>query len=100
MVRDANRDPGHLAAGMVGDVFVGMFLLPVVLTVVFLGLFFVLGYTHLLGGPFGFFRFLFVVSIIGGFLFFFILYKLYRVIKNTTKHSVNSSIKVESKIVE
>ena len=100
MVKETSRDPGKLVSGMVGNVFISMFLMPTISAVFFLGLFYLLGYTHLLVGPFGFFRLLFLLSVIGSAFFFYILYKLYRAVRGATKHSSKETIKVESKIVD
>lgn len=68
--------------------------------VLFMALFFVLGYTHLFGGPYGFFKFLFVLSLIGVIITFLILRKIFLLFKTTTKKSEDETIKVDSKVIE
>ena len=99
-MKELKEDPGKFAGGEVGGLFLGMFIVPMALIVLFQGLLFVLGFTDLLWGPFGFFKFLFFLFIFPSIIFFSILFKAYKVIKGTTKKAVNNTIKVESKIVE
>jgi len=100
MIREGKEDPGKFAGGQAGDLFMGLLLMPIISAVLLLGGLFILGYTPLLGGPFGFFKFFFWLSIFCVFFFFMILRKVYKMIKNTTKSAVNDTIKVESKVVE
>lgn len=100
MIREGKENPSNFASNQAGDLFKGIFVMPVISALIFFGIFFVLGYTTLLGGPYGFFKFLFVLTLIGIVFFVLILRKLYRAIKQTTKTVVDKTIIVESKIVE
>lgn len=100
MVRDARENPGNFASSQVGDLFMGMFIMPIISAVLLLGGLFILGFTELLGGPYSFFRFFFWLSIFCMFFFFYILRKMYKLVKSTTKGAVDQTIKVESKVVE
>lgn len=100
MAHDASRDPGRLAAGLAGEALLGILIVPAISTLLFLALFFVLGYTHLLGGPFGFFRFLFIVFTLCVISVSWLLWKVHRAVRRATRHTVNSTLKVESKVVE
>ena len=101
-MQGVNHDPVHLASEMAGNIFLGMFLVPAIVAILFLVLFFVLGYTHWLGGRFRFFRFLFILSVIGDFLFFFVLYRLYRLVRavSRTPADTSTTIEVESEVIE
>ncbi|MDQ5954583.1 MAG: hypothetical protein QG583_511 [Patescibacteria group bacterium] len=100
MVRDARENPGNFASSQVGDLFMGMFIMPIISAVLLLGGLFILGFTEILGGPYSFFRFFFWLSIFCMFFFFYILRKMYKLVKSTTKGAVDQTIKVESKVVE
>lgn len=100
MVRDARENPGHFAGGEIGDLFMGIFIMPIISAILLLGGLFVLGFTTLLGGPYSFFRFFFWISIFCVFFFFYLLQKMYKLVKNTTKNAVDKTIKVESRVIE
>ncbi len=100
MVRDARENPGNFAGSQVGDLFMGIFIMPIISAILLLGGLFILGFTEILGGPYSFFRFFFWLSIFCVFFFFYILRKMYKLVKSTTKGVVDQTIKVESKVVE
>ena len=100
MAKEAKENPGKFAGGQVGELFLGMLIIPSLLAVFFLVSFFILGYTSLLGGPFGFFKVLFIFSVFCILCLGYFLRKIYKMIKVVTKDVVESTIKVESKIVE
>jgi len=99
-IKDVKNNPSKFAGDELGNLFMSIFIMPIISGVTLLIGLFILGYTHFLGGPYGFFRFLFVVSIIGVFCFFYMLKKVYNLIKQTTKNTLDQTIKVESKVVE
>lgn len=71
-------------------------------TFIILIIFFILGYTNLLGGPFGFPKFLFIVTLIGIILFYIFIW---RIKSFSEKISIKSNkkeeaIKVDVKVVE
>ncbi len=74
-------------------------------------LLYILGYTHLLGGPYGFAKFLFVAFFVGVFGFFLFIWGLANFAKKTLEKEMdkfggnkieneNETIKVDAKIVE
>ncbi|MEI7810340.1 MAG: hypothetical protein WCI41_02160 [bacterium] len=75
-------------------------------TIIFLFLFYSLGYTHFLGGPYWFFRFIFVITIVGmifTILFFWRVKVFSRRVSIKTDHQYdgnNETIKVDAKIIE
>jgi len=100
MTNEAKENPGKFAGGQVGELFIGMLIMPSLLTLFLLVSFFILGYTTLLGGPFGFFKILFIFSVFVILCLLYFLRKIYKMIKTVTKDVVDSTIKVESKIVK
>lgn len=100
MIKEGTEDPGKFAGNQVSDLFIGIFVLPIIAATTLLGGLFILGFTSILGGPYSFFRFFFFISIFCVFTFFMILRKMYKMIKKNTKHVVDRTIKVDSKIVE
>lgn len=100
MVRDAKENPGNFASGEIGDLFMGLFIMPIISAVLLLGGLFILGFTEVLGGPYSFFRFFFWLAIFCIFFFFYLLRKMYKLVKSTTKNAVDQTIKVESKVIE
>lgn len=69
-IKEARENPSTFAGGQTKDFLWGIFLLPLVICILVLGLFFVLGYTELFGSHLGFFKFLFWVALIVSFLIF------------------------------
>lgn len=100
MAREAKENPGKFASEEMGNLFGSILIMPLISALFFLALFFILGYTTLLGGPFGFFKFIFIMLAIGSIFFFSILRKIHRALKQTTKNQINETIKVESKVLE
>ena len=100
MASDAKENPGKFAGGQVGSIFLDMLITPALVALLSLVGFFILGYTSWLGGPYGFFQFLFVISIMALVCLFYFLRKIYLLIKSVTKIVVESTIKVESTIIE
>ncbi len=99
-IKEVRANPGEFAGQGAGGLFMGLFIMPLVYGVLILGGFFVLGYTTFLGGPYGFFKFLFILSIVGIVGFSFVLYKIFSLIKRSTRILVDKTIIVESKVVE
>jgi hypothetical protein len=100
MAKEAKENPGSFAGSQVGEMFMGILIVPALLALFFTALFFVLGYTTLLGGPFGFFKILFIFSVFCILCLSYFLRKIYKMIKVVTKDVVDSTIKVDSKVVE
>lgn len=104
MARDARDNPNKFMADEAGSFFTGLFILPIISAILLLVILAVFAFTSWIGGPYGFFKFLFFFSLFGVGTFFFMLYKTTRVIKNTiqqkTKQGAGETIKVESKVVD
>lgn len=100
MASEAKENPGKFAGGQVGELFISMFVLPTLFAIAFLSGLFVLGYTTLLGGPYGFFKVIFLLSIFGILCIVYFLIKIYKMIQGVTKKVVDATITVESKVVE
>ena len=100
MASEARENPGKFAGGKAGEFFVNMLIMPSLILFVILCSFFILGFTNLLGGPFWFFKFLFVITLILVLLVFYFVRKIYKFIKSLTENVVTSTLKVESKVVE
>jgi hypothetical protein len=71
-------------------------------TIIFLILFYFLGYTHFLGGPFWLARFFFVVTIIWTTFFMIFIWKLKIFSKKISVKSEerNETLKVDVKVIE
>lgn len=91
-VKDIRNDAGGFAGDQVVDVVTGILAIPLLLSVGALVLFFILGYTALLGGPFGFFKILFVVGASVSFLLFLVVRPLFRFIRAGTKEVVDRGV--------
>lgn len=99
-IKDLKENPGKFAGEEAGGFFLGMILGPIFVPLLVLILLFILGFTSLIGGPFGFFKFLFFLLLIPSSIIFWILFKAYKFIKGSAKKAVDDTIKVESKVVE
>ncbi len=100
MASEAKENPGKFAGGQVGSMFLDLLVLPALVVFGSLVIFFIFGFTHFLGGPYWFFKFLFFLTLAAVFLAFYLLRKIYLIIKSVTKNVVESTIKVESTIIE
>ncbi len=76
MIKEARENPSALAGEQVREMLWAMVALPIIVGLVFVILFFIMGYTHLFGFQAGFFRFLFWVSCVVGFVFFSFIRKM------------------------
>lgn len=76
MVKEAKENPSKLAGEQVREALWGLLILPIISGVVILGLFFIMGYTHLFGFTLGIFRFLFWLGLIPSLLTFLMFRKL------------------------
>ena len=104
MARDAKEDPAKFMAEEASSFFTGLFVLPIISAILLLAILIVFAFTSWLGGPYGFFKFLFFLSLFGVGTFFYMLYKTTRVIKSSIAQRATKggggTIKVESKVVE
>lgn len=99
-MKELKEDPSKLAGEEVGGFFIGMILGPALIPFLILILLFILGFTGLIGGPFGLFKFLFFLFLIPSIGVFLILFKAYKIIKGGAKKAVDNTLKVESKVIE
>lgn len=69
-------------------------------TIAFLIIFYLLGYTHFLGGPFWLARFLFVITAIGVIILFILMWKLVSFTRKVKVSTDKETIKVDVKVIE
>ena len=100
MASEATDNPGKFTSGQIRELFVSMLIAPLLFVLFLFVIFFILGFTTLLGGPFLFFKFLFWISFIIVLSIFYFLITIYQLIRSLTKGAVESTLKVESKIIE
>jgi len=100
MIKEGKENPGKFAGNQAGELLMSMFVMPIISAIVFLGGLLVLGFTTLLGGPYGLAKFLFYIVLFFTFFLSLILRKVYLLVKKSTKNTVEQTIKVESKVVE
>lgn len=78
MVRDVRGNPSGLAGEQVREVLWGIVMIPLVISIVIVAIFYIIGYTDLFGFQVGFFKVLFWVATIVGFIIFSTLRRLIR----------------------
>lgn len=78
MVKEARTNPSGLAGEQVREVLWGIVMVPLVISIIIVALFYIAGYTDLFGFQLGFFKFLFWVAGIVGFVIFSTLRKIIR----------------------
>ncbi|MCX6720096.1 MAG: hypothetical protein NTV36_03270 [Candidatus Staskawiczbacteria bacterium] len=100
MASEAKDNPGKFAGGKAGEFFVDMLVMPTLILFVVLCSFFILGFTTFLGGPYVFFKVLFILLFLCVVCVLYFLRKIYKFIKSITENVVTSTLKVESTIVE
>ncbi|MCX6752467.1 MAG: hypothetical protein NTZ87_03140 [Candidatus Nomurabacteria bacterium] len=100
MANEVRENPGKFAGGKIGEMFLGVLFMPSLISFIIVCGFFILGFTTFLGGPYGFFKFLFVIFFLGILCVVYFIRKIYRFIKSITENAVNDTIKVKSRIVE
>lgn len=76
MVNEARANPSGLAGEQVREVLWGIVMIPLVISIVIIGLFFVIGYTDVLGFQLGFFKVLFWVALVVATAIFSVLRKI------------------------
>ncbi len=96
MIKDAKENPGQFASGEIQDFLLGILVVPILIGVLLLALFFILGFTSVLGGPFMIGKFFFYVFLIGAGTVSFISWKVIKFTKQITKKEVNRTIHVEN----
>ncbi len=99
MASEAKANPGKFASGQAGSMFLDLLVIPAIITLVPLGIFFLFGFTSFLGGPYLFFRVLFFLTLSALFFVIYFLLKIYKFIKSVTKKTVEGALKVKSTVV-
>ena len=92
-VKEVRADAGGFVGEEVAGLLKGLLIIPVVLVLLALGLFFVLGFTTHLGGPMGFFKVLFVIGAFVTTTTFLVIYPIIRFVRRSTARVVKSGIK-------
>lgn len=93
LVKEARENPGKLAGEEIRGVLWGLFIIPIVIAILGLVLFFLVGYTQVLGFQIGFFKFLFWLALFVGLTIFTVLRRIVRAVG--TKAQVGTSHVVE-----
>ncbi|MEK7586034.1 MAG: hypothetical protein AAB477_02280 [Patescibacteria group bacterium] len=97
-IKEAKEDPGNFAGSQARDVIFGIILIPLIIVLLGLTFLFFLAYTKFLGGPYLFFKIVFIIGLIVSFTFGSIVYKLTSVLRRTTKKVVNKTIENVSNV--
>lgn len=93
-VKEVRKDPGGFAAGeAAGAVIETVLLVPGLIALFGLVLFFILGFTTLLGGPMGFFKFLFIFGVFVLLVIIAMLRPIIRLLKRGTKRAVDAGVR-------
>ncbi len=92
MIQEARQDPGKLAGDETKDMILGILILPAIGIFLWLALMFILGFTTLLGGPMGFFKFVFIVSVVGTVVLVSIVRKLLALVHRGARYAVGKTI--------
>ncbi len=77
-----------------------MFILPFIVPSLFIIFFFILGFTSLLSGPYGFFKFVFFITFIPFVIFASIIFRALKTIKRANKKVINETIVVKAEVKE
>lgn len=97
-IRDARANPSGFAGEQAGEVLWGILMIPIIICALVVGVFFVIGYTDVLGFQLGFFKFLFWVALIVSFTIFSLLRRLIRAASRTV--SSGSKRVIDAVVVE
>ncbi len=84
MIKEGRENPSRLAGEQTAEMMWGIVLVPIIICVLLLILFFIMGYTHLFGFSSGFFRFLFWFFLIPGIFVFGAIRKMIGLASRTT----------------
>ena len=93
MVKEARRDPGGFVGGEVAEAAMGLIMIPIVIALAGLILFFILGFTTLLGGPMLFFKILFVIGVFVSLILYMIIRPILRIIRRGAKRAVDAGVR-------
>ena len=95
-VKELKEDPGKFAGGQVGEAVTGVLIIPAIVVILGLTFLFILGFTHLLGGPYLLFRIVFFIGLFISIGLGFVLYTLTMVVRRATKRVVNKTVETVS----
>jgi uncharacterized Tic20 family protein len=97
-IKDARANPSGFAGEQTKEILWGIMIIPIIICALVIILFFVIGYTDVLGFQLGFFKFLFWVALIVSFSIFSLLRRIIR----ATSRTVTSGSKrvIEAVVVE
>ncbi|MCC7436346.1 hypothetical protein IT402_00500 [Candidatus Nomurabacteria bacterium] len=95
-INEARENPSVFAGEQAKGFLWGLFLLPVIVCFLVVGIFFIIGYTELFGFQAGFFKFLFWVSLVVSFI---VLSLLRMIVRTISKNTSNQTKKVIDAIV-
>ncbi len=93
ILKEARQNPSRLAGDEVKDALWGIVMIPLVIGILGVTLFFILGYTHLLGFQWGFFKFLFWLSLIVSYIIFSIVRRIVRTVSGQASIRTKSVLK-------
>ncbi|HVY35942.1 MAG TPA: hypothetical protein VG982_01540 [Candidatus Paceibacterota bacterium] len=96
-IREARENPGKFAGSQAAGLATSIVIIPLLIAVLWLALLFLFGFTHVLGGPFGFFRFLFVFTLIIMVPIIVFLAKTIRVIRSSVRGTVNKVTEIQQR---
>ncbi len=103
MAKEVKESPSKFASGQAGSMFLDLLIVPALIVLASLIIFFIFGFTSFpsfLGGPYLFFKILFLLTLAAVLFTFYLLRKIYRLIKSVTKNVVESTIEVKSTVVK
>ena len=91
-IREIKQNPGNFAGEEARDAIIGILLIPLIIVILGLAFIFALGFTGFLGGPYLFFKIVFVLGLFTSCILGLIIYKLTSALRNTTKKVVNKTV--------
>ncbi len=91
-IKDARANPSKFAGEQAGEMLRGIMIIPIIISVLGLGLFFIMGYTHIFGFQLGFFKLLFWLGLIVGFIFFSLVRRIIRATSRVTSNQTRRVI--------
>lgn len=100
--RQFQKDPSGFVASGVKETALSILIIPVVIAIIILGLLFTLGFTELLGGPFGLAKFFFFILLIGYGLISIPIYFFYKLVKRASKKAgvATGQIFVKAEVIQ
>ena len=98
MIREGTENPAKFAGGEVRDVVLSVFIIPGLITIIALIIFGIVGFSHLLGGPYLLFKILFWIGLVISFVLGSIAYVVIRGVSRLTHHIVERTISNKDEI--